>query len=425
MTTTTIVGVATGTPDGGVAVVRLSGTQARTIAEAVGGPVGPPRRLVRRALRLGDAVEDGLMVWMPGPGSFTGEDVVELHVHAGARNVRAVVERLIEGGAVAAEAGEFTRRAFNNGRLGLDQAEGIAALIAAQTDAGLEQARRLVAGELGREVEGLCAEIRELRCEVEANLDFPEDVAAADLKRWAGEISGVVESLERWVREFEAGRRGRERTRVVLAGPPNAGKSSIFNNLLGRERAIVSPVPGTTRDFVEAEFNYGGLEATLVDTAGLREPTDVVEAEGVRRSRGQVDGADLVLWIEGADQEIGEPPDGDVICVENKRDIERRREGWVGATASEVGVGELKAALAEWHAGRQAQPWIGLARHRDRVAECRDALLRVELGGALEVVAFELGVAERRLAEITGRGQLGPIGESVLRDIFSRFCIGK
>ncbi len=309
--------------------------------------------------------------------------------------------------------------------MGLDQAEGIAALIAAQTDAGLEQARRLVAGELGREVEGLCGEIRELRCEVEANLDFPEDVAAGDLKRWAVEIAGMVGSLDRWLREFEAGRRGRERTRIVLAGPPNAGKSSIFNSLLGRERAIVSPVPGTTRDFVEAEFNYGGLEATLVDTAGLRVPTDLIEAEGVRRSRTQVDGADLVLWIEGADQAIGEPPAGEVICVENKRDLGCRREGWVGATASEVGVAELKAELAEWHAGRQAQPWIGLARHRDRVVECRDELLRVELDGALEVVAFELSVAERRLAEITGRGQLGPIGESVLRDIFNRFCIGK
>lgn len=419
----TIVGVATGTPDGGVAVVRLSGAQARAIAEGVCGALGAPRRLVRRSVQLASGVEDGLVVWMPAPASFTGEDVVELHVHAGARNVRAVIESLLAGGAVAAEAGEFSRRAFNNGRMGLDQAEGIAALIAAQTDAGLEQARRLVAGELGREVEGLCAQIHGLQCEVEANLDFPEDVAAGDLKRWEVEIVAVVGRLDEWVREFEAGRRVRERTRVVLAGPPNAGKSSIFNKLLGRERAIVSPLPGTTRDFVEAEFNYCGLEATLIDTAGLRSSVDAIEVEGVRRSRSQVEGADLVLWIEGAEQEVGEPPAGDVICVENKRDLGSRRAGWVGA--SKAGVGEILTALEKWHGGRRSQPWIGLARHRDRVLECREALLKIRVRDELEIVAFELGVAKRRLAEISGHAGLGPLGESVLRDIFSRFCIGK
>lgn len=423
----TIVGVATGTPDGGVAIVRLSGPRAWAIAADVCGALGEPRRLVRRALRLGGP-EDALVVWMPGPRSFTGEDVVELHVHAGARNVRAVVERMIGGGAVAAEAGEFSRRAFEHGRIGLDQAEGIAALIAAQTEAGLEQARRLVAGELGRQVEVISAAIRGLRCEVEANLDFPEDVAEGDAVRWRREVGELMGVLGRWLAEFEAGRRSRERTRIVLAGPPNAGKSSLFNGLLGRERAIVSPIPGTTRDYVEAEFSFGELEATLVDTAGMHATADAVEAEGVRRSRTQIDGADLVVWIEGADQAIGEPPAGDVICVESKRDLGERRPGWVGVSRAEIG-GVLES-LAAWHARRRAVPWIGLARHRDRVSESLDALARAdtligEAGMALEVVAFELGVAERRLAEISGRDGLGPIGEDVLREIFSRFCIGK
>lgn len=369
-----------------------------------------------------------MVVWMPAPASFTGEDVVELHVHAGARNVRAVVERLIDLGAVAAEAGEFTRRAFEHGRLTLDQAEGIAALIAAQTEAGLDQARRLVAGELGEQVTVLCSMIHGLRIELEAHLDFPDDVAEGDVLRWRREVTQVIGSLGRWIDEFEAGRRSRERARIVLAGPPNAGKSSLFNQLLGRDRAIVSPVPGTTRDYVEAEFSIvGGLEATLVDTAGMREAQDAVEVEGVQRSRKQVEGADLVVWIEGADQPAGEVPTGDAILVENKRDLGTRRPDWIGTSMGDVSA--LVAALIRWHKGRQVQPWIGLARHRDRVSECRESLRNVNGmlrgGEALEIVAFELGVAEQRLAEITGRGGLGPVGEAVLRDIFARFCIGK
>lgn len=421
-------GVATGTPDGGVAVVRLSGSRAREIAERLAGEVGEPRRLVRRRLRM-DGLEDALVVWMPGPASFTGEDVVELHVHAGARNVRAVVEMLLAGGAIAAPAGEFTRRAFEHGRLGLDQAEGIAALIAAQTDAGLEQARRLVAGELGRQVAEIAAAVHALRCEVEANLDFPEDVAAGDLGRWRDEVGQWVTLMDRWTRTFEAGRRSRERTRIVLAGPPNAGKSSLFNILVGRERAIVSPVPGTTRDYVEAEVSLAGVEATLVDTAGMHATEDVVEAEGVRRSRTQVEGADLVLWIEAADQEIGAPPAGEVLRIESKRDLGCVRPDWIGATNADVDA--VVVAIGRWHDLKigKVEPWIGLARHRDRVVECCEALRGADAlivdEQPLELVAFELGVAERRLAEISGRGGLGPVGEEVLHSIFSRFCIGK
>jgi tRNA modification GTPase len=186
---TTIVGVATGTPDGGVAIVRISGPSARTIAEQLVGSLPEPRHLARRVLvdETGGPGEDALVAWMPAPRSFTGEDVVELHVHAGARNVGRIVEGLQARGAVAAGAGEFTRRAFENGRLSLEQAEGIAALIAARTSAGVDQARRLIAGELGREVEVLRAAVGELRAEVEANLDFPEDVAAGDVARWSDE----------------------------------------------------------------------------------------------------------------------------------------------------------------------------------------------------------------------------------------------
>ncbi len=369
---------------------------------------------------------------MPGPASFTGEDVVELHVHAGVRNVGSVVAALLSQGAIAADAGEFSRRAFEHGRLSLEQAEGIAALIAARTDAALDQARRLVAGELGREIGTAATAIQELRCEIEANLDFSEDVEEGDLSRWSGEISGIVEHMRSWLGQFEAGRRARERPRIVLAGPPNAGKSAVFNALLGRERAIVSPIPGTTRDFVEAELTIGAQELVLVDTAGLHASQDSVENAGIARSHEQMDGADLVVWIEAADaEEVAEEVEdrAEVLRVENKRDLGSRRAAWVGASAASGDVEALRAALRAWAETRVHHPWIGLARHRERVAEGVEALSDaqdvLERSGPLEIAAFQLGVAEQRLAEVTGRGTLGPIGEDVLAAIFSRFCIGK
>lgn len=368
-------------------------------------------------------------MYMAGPHSFTGEDVVELHIHSGGRNVRSVLRTVLAHGACAAEAGEFSRRAFEHGRLGLEQLEGIAALISAETDAAMEQARRLVAGELGREVDLRVAEIHEMRCEIEAGLDFPDDIAQADLVRWGEGLSQLVLGLERWLDRFEAGKRSRERPRVVLAGPPNAGKSSLFNALLGRERAIVSPLPGTTRDYVEAEVEIGGREVVLVDTAGLRVAESVVEDQGISRSREQIGGADLLVWIEAADADEVEPPAGEALRVENKRDLGCRRSAWVGASTAAGGEVALRAALVRWVKEQTQQPWIGLARHRDRVSECvaalRDAALLVKEHGPPELIAFQLGLAERRLAEVNGRGSQGPVGEGVLTSIFSRFCIGK
>ena len=437
----TIVGVATGTPDGGVAIVRLSGSRALEIAEALCGQLPPARQLTRRRVKLEEqgAEEDALVVVMPGPGSFTGEDVVELHVHAGARNVASVVAAVLGRGAVAADAGEFSRRAFERGKLSLEQAEGIAALIAARTDAALEQARRLVAGELGRDVSELAAEIHALRCEVEANLDFSEDVGAGDLRRWSGEISGFVAKMEAWIGRFEAGRRSRERARIVLAGPPNAGKSAVFNALLGlAERLkrldavdahlslLLDPSPGGR---AEAELMLGSHEVALVDTAGLREAMDLIEDAGISRSRDQIGGADLVVWVEAADAAGAQVQVAAGMRVENKRDLGCRRPDWVGASAATGEVEELRTALQVWVQSRTEQPWIGLARHRDRVADSRealeDAVVMLERDGPLEIAAFQLGVAEQRLAEVTGRGILGPISEDVLADIFSRFCIGK
>lgn len=432
-TRTTLVGVATGTPDGGVAIVRVSGPKAAAVLAGLGVSEPPtPRRLVRRALQLaGGQHEDGLVAWMPGPRSFTGEDVAELHVHAGERNVRAVVEACLRAGATAAGAGDFSRRAFELGALSLDQAEGIAAVIGAQTDEALAQARRLAAGELGRAVEDLRDALVGLRTEVEANLDFPEDVEPGHVQRWQVEVDTLRGKVDAWLSGFEAGRRGRERARFVLAGPPNAGKSSLFNALLGRRRALVADVPGTTRDYVEAEYALGPHGAVLVDTAGLRGDAEAIEAAGIELSREQVEQADVVLWVEASDATpVDRPalPGVTVLEVETKRDLGTRRPAAIGVSTAD-GAGPVEDALRDWFARGRDRAWIGLARHRDRAEEALDSLARaaqlISEDSALELIAFELGVAEARLAAITGRTQLGPVGDDILGRIFSTFCIGK
>lgn len=434
-----MVGVATGTPDGGVAIVRLSGPRALALAQTlVIGALPPARTLALRSLQNR---EQALVAVMPGPRSFTGEDTVELHVHGGVRNVGDVVERLTEAGAEPAGPGDFTRRAFENGRLRLDQAEGIAAVIGARTQAALEQARRLVAGELGRAVESVRDRAALLRVEIEANLDFPEDVAAQDEARFAHTIATLEREVEVWLAGFERGRRARERARVVIAGPPNAGKSALFNALLGRRRALVSAEAGTTRDYVEAELALGGRELSLIDTAGLRRSEDHIEVAGVELGREQIAGADVIVWVEGADQpvhpevereldnvlaEAGSVP---VIHVENKIDLGQQRAGWLGVSA-ETGTAleQLRERIGDALA-LDGDQWIGLARHRDRASEALAALAeaRTELAeqAGLELVAFALAVAQRALGEITGHTGLGPVGEDVLDAIFSRFCIGK
>ncbi len=435
----TLVGVATGTPDGGVAIVRLSGPRALAIAgEVVIGALPPARTVGLRRLVHG---EQALVVVMAGPRSFTGDDTVELQIHAGARNVGELVERLLDAGAEAAGPGDFSRRAFENDRLSLDRAEGIAAVIGARTQAALDQARRLVAGELGREVEAVRERVELLRSEIEANLDFPEDVDARDEARFADTVAALTGEVEAWLAGFERGRRARERARVVLAGPPNAGKSALFNALLGRRRALVSATAGTTRDYVEAELRLAGRELDLVDTAGLRASEDSIEIAGVELGREQIAGADVIVWVEGADQPVHPKVEREleavlasagvvpVLHVENKSDLGRLRPTWLGVCA-ETGaeLDALRERIGEALA-IDGEQWIGLARHRDRANEAVAALAEAgtELGerAGLELVAFSLGVAARALGEITGRSGLGPVGEDVLDAIFSRFCIGK
>lgn len=423
----TIVALASGAPDGGVAVVRLSGPRAREIGERLCASLPPDRSLRRRRIQTGGEPEDGLVVFMPGPHSFTGEDVLELHIHGGVLNCDSVLQAVHDSGASWAEPGEFTRRAFEAGRLSLDQAEGIAATIAAKTRAGLDQARRLSAGELGRTVDGVREAVMEILVSLEAYLDFPEEVPPAE---WRIQLDDALARVEAWLAGFEAGRRARRVPRVVLAGPPNAGKSSLLNALLGQQRAIVHAEAGTTRDFVEAQAELAGRRVNLVDTAGLREAASTVEAAGIGLSRDQIEGADVLVWVEAADAPAsGDRPSAGALLVENKRDCssaDPERSTWVGTIASSGQVQDLVAAI-EARLGDASEGWIGLERHRSHASEAAEALREAIAGldGPLEIPAFALQVAERRLGEIRGRYRMGAVGDDVLSAIFSNFCIGK
>lgn len=436
----TIYAVATGSCDGPVAIVRVSGSEVGAVARALwGGALPRPRRLVRRRLDLGAAGrEDALVVFMAGPNSYTGEDVLELHVHGGAANVGAVLDRLgAIDGLEPAGPGAFTRRAFEAGRIGLSEAEGIAAVIGARTTTALAAARRTAEGVFGRSVETVRDAILRVAAHVEGTLDFPDDVTDGELAGWLDTVRGADERLQGFVRTAAGYRQLCGRPRVVFAGPPNAGKSSLVNAIVGRRRVLVSAEAGTTRDYVEAPAVIEGREVVLVDTAGVRAAAGcAVEAAGIEASAEQIAGADLVVWVEAGDAlpawvppvvEGGEAP---VVWVENKRDLASRRPTWVGASAvAEPGIGALCAAAAR-ALGREALevPFAVLERHVRRFEDARRALadgLRGAQAGLWEVFAWELRQAVAALDAVLGRGGDGPVGQDVLAEVFGSFCIGK
>lgn len=439
-----IVGVATGTPDGGVAVIRLSGGRCESIGATLIGSLPKPRQASVRTVRAldGRALDDALVLWMPGPASFTGEDVLELHAHAGEENVRQLLSRCLEAGARLAVAGEFSRRAFERGKLSLEQVEALPGLLSAESSRSLSRARRLLRGELGEQIEGIVQKLFTLRVEVEAHLDFPEDTGLEDKRRWVTELGQHRLKLGSWIASHRANADGSGRFRVVIAGPPNAGKSSLFNRLVGKQRSIVSDQAGTTRDYVEAGLRWEGMALDLVDTAGIRSQADALEAEGIRLGEAEMASADLVLWVCAED--LTEPGPGiaemgacgKLIRVASKRDRFPERNGWLSVSVMDGHESSITLLRDEIHrvqvsAGlAQEDDWIGLDRHARCVQEADDALasatsLLEEQEPGLELVAFDLGSALHRLGAIRGRDAMQPVGEEVLHAIFSSFCIGK
>ena len=442
----TIAAVATAPGAGGVGIVRLSGPAARAIGEAICG----------RALRLrhahfarfreadGEDIDSGIALYFAAPASYTGEDVVELQGHGGTAVMQHLLRRCLALGARAARPGEFTERAFLEGKLDLAQAEAVADLVAAGSDAAARAARRSLAGEFSRQVEGVLQQLTELRVYVEAALDFPDEqidfLAAPELlQRRAATAAALADLLARARRGLHL----RDGLHVLILGAPNVGKSSLLNALAAEERAIVSDRAGTTRDLLREAIELDGVAITLVDSAGLRESPDAIEAEGIRRARAELARADLVLAVGDAehpprlDDELRAalPAGAQVLWVHTKCDLgdspARSHTGddgehlWL-STRTGAGLEALRARLRQAAGlGEGAGgDFSARARHVEALERCArhvdDAGARLDAGQG-ELAAEDLRRAQQALGEITGAFE----ADDLLGRIFAGFCVGK
>ncbi len=467
----TIFALSTAHGRAGIAVVRISGKAAHgTLKALCGGNVPAPRTAGLRTLRdprTGEVLDRGLMLWFPGPSSFTGEDMAELHLHGGRAVIAGVLDALPAAGLRMAEPGEFTRRAFENGKLDLTEAEGLADLINAETAAQRSQALQQSAGALRERYEAWRASLLRAMAYVEASLDFSDegDIAEGAFNAALPEVRTLIAALDRALADGRRGEIVREGIQVAIVGAPNVGKSSLLNALAGREAAIVFDEPGTTRDIIEVALDLNGFPFVLRDTAGLRDATNAVEQEGVRRAVSAAEHADVVLRMIDASAPhpvllpMGEGtveqrtafatafplPGGEgqgegseartraVIAVLNKVDLllwQPDRGGGIIPISAKTGEGldMLKAALVSFARDnyRAGEPLlITRARHRQEIERARGALVSflmcVDAGEHAELAAEHLREAADALGRLTGRLDV----EDVLGQIFAEFCIGK
>jgi tRNA modification GTPase len=444
----TIFALASGVGRAGVAVVRLSGRDCRSVCRSLSGKDVPPvRKAVLRRLAepsRGEVIDQGLVIWFPGPASFTGEDVLELHVHGGPAVIADLFEALSAiAGVRPAEAGEFTRRAFLNGKIGLTEAEGLADLVAAETRQQARQARRQMDGALGRLYRQWHEILAGALAHLEAEIDFAaeEEVPDGLMTRIMPDLERLLGAIERHLVDGQRGERLRTGLELALVGPTNAGKSSLINLLSKRDVAIVTEIPGTTRDILEASLDLGGYPLTMIDMAGLRETADPVEAIGVERARGRARDADFLLLLFDAstwpqlDPETLALIDDRALVVLNKIDLlldpcpleVAGREAIGISCRTGAGLDRLEAALTSLAAESMAlgdAPMLTRARHRDALAEVAAALRRIVAGGAsleLALTAEDVRIAVAAMGRITGRVRV----EEVLDRIFFEFCIGK
>jgi len=441
MTRDTIFALATAPGRAAIAVVRMSGPEAGVILKRL-CPIPAPRQAALRVIRGldGQPLDEALVLWFPGPNSFTGEDVFELQLHGGPAIVGAVAETLTTLGGRLAEPGEFTRRAFEAGRLELSQAEAIGDLVDAETEAQRKQALAQLGGNLARQGEAWRETLLSALAFLEAQIDFPDEEIPTDIAEAAREpLLELAAELDAAIADVR-GERIRDGLRIALIGAPNAGKSSLLNALVRRDAAIVTAIPGATRDVIEIPMLIDGYKVLLADMAGIRAATDEVEIEGVRRAKAWAASADLRLWIVDTGQ--GTDTDADIAAliqpddlrVLTKADLGRRndprpeevKKAVRTSTVEPDGVEALRAALRAWvsqaFTGTDT-PTVTQLRHRILLIEARDHLARGLLRPAhdAELIAEDVRLVAHALERLSGR--LDP--DAVLDRVFSSFCIGK
>jgi tRNA modification GTPase len=452
----TITAIATPLGEGGLAVIRISGPEALAVADRSFAPAGAssvkPSVAATHTIQFGHVVRDGqtvdeaLLAVMRAPRTFTREDVVEITCHGGILAAKMVLDTVLANGARLAEPGEFTRRAFLNGRIDLAQAEAVADLIHSRTELALRAANEQLAGKLSQRINKLRDEMIETLAHVEAHIDFPdEDIAPDTLGQLIARLEHGVAFMDELLRTAHEGEILRRGIRAAIIGRPNAGKSSLLNQILGHDRAIVSAIPGTTRDTIAETANIRGLPVVFIDTAGLREARDEIELEGVRRSRQTLQEAEFILHVfdaaepltEADQQYLAEFADKQRILVRNKIDLPAQLHFPPGLKGPVVdvscltgqGIEPLKNAIKElaWSGEIRAEMLQVMinSRHQDALNRARAATLRTLAALAenqhLELVALDLRIAVNAVGEIVGQTTT----EDLLDLIFSQFCIGK
>src|SRR5436190_9414856 len=453
----TIAAIATPIGEGGLAVIRISGPQALQIADRCFTPAGKaslkPSEAPTHTLHYGHVLQNGrsvdevLVAVLRAPRTFTREDVVEITCHGGLLPAKMVLDAVLAGGARLADPGEFTRRAFLNGRLDLAQAEAVADLIHSRTELALRAANEQLAGKLSRRINDLRDEMLKTLAHIEAHIDFPdEDIAPETQAQLVARLEHGLAFMDELLRTANEGRILRRGVRAAIIGKPNAGKSSLLNQLLGRDRAIVSPIPGTTRDTIEETANIRGLPVVFTDTAGLREGGDEIEIEGIRRSRAALEQADLILHVIDVSQSPDAPErianfdSKKRILVQNKTDLlaapnslpkssnDKSRAIPVSCLSGQ-GIENLKDAIKDlvWSGEIKAEMLEVMinSRHQDALQRARVATVKtaeaLRSGQTLELVALDLRIAVNAIGEIVGKTTT----EDLLDMIFSQFCIGK
>jgi len=422
----TIYALSSGSPPAGIAVVRISGAQAGAALEALAGTIPDARRASQRTLRddQGDILDDALVLWLPGPATVTGEDIAELHLHGG-RAIVVAVEQALQSmeGLRRAEPGEFTRRAFTNGRMDLAEAEGLADLLTAETELQRRSAMALASGKLSGQVEAWRSNVLGLSAQVEAALDFSdEDDVAALPETFGAQVAQLTTKLTDWLAQPRA-EKLRDGFRVVLAGPPNAGKSTLFNALLEDEAAITAPTAGTTRDILERAVSIAGIPFTFVDTAGLRDHSgDPIEGIGIDRARKQLELADLVLWLGGE----GEGPERaweiDAKCDEPDHQPKNSADFPISAVTG-LGLSVLRDGLIEQARGAMPKPGSVALNNRQHslVKEANEALAEIDILSDPLLIGEQLRLTRSAFDRLIGRAST----EDMLDALFGRFCIGK